>query len=59
MLQMSKILTSQGGLLRMIDMCKMGIKGPRPHGGRLVSLFNGISTLFRLLNAKPILLEEQ
>ena len=25
----------------------------------LVSLFNGISTLFRLLNAKAILLEEQ
>ena len=24
-----------------------------------VSLFNGISTLFRLFNAKPILLEEQ
>ena len=25
----------------------------------LVSLFNGISTLFMLFNAKPILLEEQ
>ena len=25
----------------------------------LVSLFNGISTLFRLFNAKAILLEEQ
>ena len=25
----------------------------------LVSLFNGISTLFRLFNAKDILLEEQ
>ena len=25
----------------------------------LVSLFDGISTLFRLFNAKPILLEEQ
>ena len=25
----------------------------------LVSLFNGISTLFRLFNAKPYLLEEQ
>ena len=25
----------------------------------LVSLFNGISTLFRLFNAKSILLEEQ
>ena len=25
----------------------------------LVSLFNGITTLFRLFNAKPILLEEQ
>ena len=27
--------------------------------GWLVSLFNGISTLFRLFNAKAILLEEQ
>ena len=27
--------------------------------GVMVSLFNGISTLFRLFNAKAILLEEQ
>ena len=30
-----------------------------PYVFGLVSLFNGISTLFRLFNAKDILLEEQ
>ena len=43
-------------------MCVLSIKVPIPKDGLvgwLVSLFNGISTLFRFFNAKAILLEDQ
>ena len=42
-----------------IDESHQKLNWQRQQSLGLVSLFNGISTLFRLFNAKAILLEEQ